>query len=184
MRQLLRGQIERAGYCALLRNLHPLYQALETGLLLNAGHAGLALLQQPALPRAGALAADLCVLHGPGWAGQIALVPAAQAYAEHLEELALRQPALLAAHAYVRYLGDLSGGQLLVRVVAARLQLVAGEGLAFYDFGSAEQAARLARDLRNGFNLLPQDEAGAQALVDEACAAFARHKILFEQLAA
>lgn len=182
MPALLRGRLPRAGYLALLRNLHPLYEALESGLVRHAAHPQLSPLQLPPLARAGALAADLDALHGPGWARVLPLCAAAQDYVEHLRLLADRQPALLAAHAYVRYLGDLHGGQVLARLVGQGLQLPAGQGVSFYDFGGAERVAARVHAFRLGLDAIAPDEAAAQALVDEACGAFERHRELFEQL--
>lgn len=182
MPALLRGQLPLAGYLALLRNLQAIYAALEAGLARHAAHPQLAPLPLAGLARAPALAADLESLHGPGWARELPLCAAALAYVERLRQLADRQPALLAAHAYVRYLGDLNGGQVLARRVGQALQLMPGPGLAFYDFGPAEQAAAQAQALRAGLDAIAPDEAAAQALVDEACAAFERHRELFEQL--
>lgn len=182
MPALLRGQLPRAGYLALLRNLHALYEALEAGLDGHAAHPQLAPLRLPGLARAGALAADLDVLHGPGWAQALPLCAAAGAYAERLRTLGERQPALLAAHAYVRYLGDLNGGQVLARLVGQGLRLAPGQGVAFYDFGPADQVAARARAFRAGLDRIAPDEAAADAIVEEACAAFVRHRELFEQL--
>jgi heme oxygenase len=182
MPALLRGQLPMAGYLALLRNLQPIYAALESGLARHAAHPQLAPLPLAGLARAPALAADLESLHGPGWALDLTLCAAAQAYVGRLQQLADHQPALLAAHAYVRYLGDLNGGQVLARRVGQALRLSPGQGLAFYDFGPDEQAAAQARALRDGLDAIAPDEPAAQALVDEACAAFERHRELFEQL--
>lgn len=45
------------------------------------------------------------------------------------------EASLLAAHAYVRYLGDLSGGQIMKRkIIKAYNMYDDGEGLAFYNF--------------------------------------------------
>jgi hypothetical protein len=60
-------------------------------------------------------------LHGPGWAHRLTTVPAAAAYATTCKQLSATRPALLAAHVYVRYLGDLNGGQMLSRIVAKGL---------------------------------------------------------------
>lgn len=183
MRSLLRGELGRAGYCALLRNLHVLYQPLEQGLMRHAAHPTLAALVDPALFRSDALAQDLTALHGPRWADEIAVVPAARDYAAHLRGLDAAAPLQLAAHAYVRYLGDLSGGQLLSGRVAKQLALAGGTGVAFYDFGQPAAVTARAKSLRLALDQLARDEDEAAALVAEACAAFVRHRQLFEALA-
>ena len=183
MRSLLRGELDRAGYCALLRNLHALYEPLEQGLARHAGHPALAALVDPALFRSDGLAQDLSSLHGPHWADEIAVVPAASDYAAHLRDLDAAAPLHLAAHAYVRYLGDLSGGQVLASRVSRQLELASGIGVAFYDFGPSATVAAHAKSMRMALDQLAQDEDEAAALVDEACAAFVRHRQLFEALA-
>ena len=107
---LLRGQMDRASYCALLRNLHAIYAALEPALARHAGHPVLAPVFLPRLARTQALADDLLTLHGSAWADAIALQPATARYLRRLHEIEAAQPELLFAHAYVRFLGDLSGG--------------------------------------------------------------------------
>lgn len=55
----------------------------------------------------------------------------AKDYCKHLNSLANNNPLLLVAHAYVRYLGDLSGGRILQKYVND----LYGEGHdSFYDF--------------------------------------------------
>lgn len=182
MRLLLGGQLDRASYCRLLRNLHAIYAALEAGLSKRASEPGLLVLRCESLFRRDALTKDLNFLGGTGWADAIPLTVAASQYANHLNDLALRAPLLLGGHAYVRYLGDLSGGQMLNRIVAKSLNLPPDQGVHFYDFGSAENVANLANEFRAGLDLIADDEAKATALVDEACTAFARHRTMFEEL--
>jgi heme oxygenase (biliverdin-producing, ferredoxin) len=58
-------------------------------------------------------------------------------YVLHLQELSESEdPSALLAHAYVRYLGDLSGGQVIRRrvVKAYGLDAESGLGLSFYSF--------------------------------------------------
>jgi len=79
-----------------------------------------------------ALEQDLEFYNGPGWRNQLLLIsPAQQAYLDSIENCCgvtaaatgsnptlkrdQPRPELLAAHAYVRYLGDLSGGQILAK---------------------------------------------------------------------
>ncbi|MES2715706.1 MAG: biliverdin-producing heme oxygenase [Pseudomonadota bacterium] len=183
MPALLRGQLPAAGFQRLQRNLFSIYQALEAGLHSHAGHPLLAPLQLGPLARCQALQADLGVLHGPLWATALPVTAAASAYAQRLQELAQQQPPLLVAHAYVRYLGDLAGGQALRRVAQQAYQLAGDAGTRFFDFGPPPLVRQLSQGLRQALDALPLDEAGAQALVEEAQWAFAQHARLFEELA-
>ncbi len=177
MADLLAGRLGRAGFAALLRNLHALYAALEPAL------EGFALLPVPPLARTPRLAEDLDVLHGPGWREALPLAPAAADYAARLQALGARQAPELAAHAYVRYLGDLHGGQVLARLVARRFGLEGGQGTRFYDFGGEARVQHLRDGLRAALVALHPGEAAAQAIVDEARWAFRQHAKLFRQLA-
>ncbi len=178
MADLLAGRLPRAGFAALLRNLHALYAALEPAL------EGFALLPVPPLGRTARLAEDLQVLHGPGWQAALPLAGAAAEYAARLQALGARQAPELAAHAYVRYLGDLHGGQVLARLVAKRYGLEGGEGTRFYDFGDEARVQRLREELRGALVSLQPGSAAADAIVEEACWAFRQHAKLFSELAA
>lgn len=180
MRELLRGRVTRGGYCALLRNLHALYVALEANLLRHAADPAIGLISLPVLARGAPLASDLESLHGAQWEQEIPLRPATVRYIERLDDLARTEPRALLAHAYVRYLGDLSGGQILRRVVASALALTEDSGQAFYRFAESPEvlAARL-RSALHSIALTPEEQA---RLVDEARLAFRHHIELFEQL--
>jgi heme oxygenase len=182
MQRLLKGQLDRPAYCRLLRNLHPLYATLEAGLERHQAHPQVAPIFLPELWRSARLEADLEVLHGPGWREALAVVPAAADYRARLEALAADAPELLAAHVYVRSLGDLNGGQMLERVVAGSVATGVAGGTSFYDFGSPQAVQRLAAALRAGLASLGLDAAGEAALVEEARAGFERHRALFAQL--
>ena len=181
MSALLRGRVDRAQYCLLLRNLHALYAALEAALDRHAAMPQVAPLRVPVLYRTAALAADLRDLHGAGW-NELPVAAAMQSYVARLEQIARAQPPLLAAHAYVRYMGDLSGGQILRDIVGRALGLPDGAGIAFYTFAGGADGRKLKDRFREGLDALPVDEAVARAIVAEARDAFARHVALFEEL--
>ncbi|MEO7937684.1 MAG: biliverdin-producing heme oxygenase [Burkholderiaceae bacterium] len=183
MGALLRGQMNRDAYCMLLRNLHAIYTSLEHALLECRTHPLLAPLLLPALFRSHALAGDLNALHGPSWQNDIALQPATHRYVDRLHHLHDSDPALLCAHAYVRYLGDLSGGQVLKRIVAKSLQLVCGAGTSFYDFGDTDQTRDLTLAFRAGLGEMDASEAQTDAIVNEALGSFELHRTLFDELA-
>jgi heme oxygenase len=135
----------------------------------------------PALWRSRAIAADLHFLQaGP----PPPLAAAMQLYVQRLRSLQDCKPALLVAHAYVRYLGDLNGGQALRRIVARSLALAGDGGTHFYDFGGGDAPMRLAQRFRDGLAAVAPHWPDPRPLVDEAVDAFERHCRLFDELAA
>jgi heme oxygenase (biliverdin-producing, ferredoxin) len=183
MAMLMRGEMRPAAYCALLRNLHALYAALEPALERHATHPSIAPVCLPALWRTRAIEHDLQLLHGSGWAQALPLQAAMGLYCERLVELDAHRPGLLLAHVYVRYLGELSGGQMLRRVVAALGEGQGSHATAFYEFGDPVQTRALTQALRDGVTAVVVDAADEDALVDEARRAFELHLRLFDELA-
>lgn len=183
MAALLAGRLPRAGYSAMLRNLHALYAALETGLHAPRAHPVVGLLPVHHLARSAALAEDLATLHGPNWAAELPLQSTASAYAQRLLALAEAGSFLLVAHAYVRFLGDLHGGQVLRRLVARQLGLAGDAGTCFYDFGAEPLVLAQRQALRQALGSLPLDAGQQDAVVAEARWAFVQHQRLFEELA-
>jgi heme oxygenase len=180
---LLRGRVDRRGYLLLLRNLEAIYAALEPALRRHAAHPALSRFDFEALARTSALAADI-EARGGGPVDGDTPPPREQAtvdYAARLAHLDQAGPERLLAHAYVRYLGDLSGGQVLGRIVRESLQLPPASGTAFYDFGAEPNAAALAARFRAALDR--SRVADADGVVAEAKAAFERHRELFDALA-
>lgn len=183
VRSFLRGDLGRAGYIRLLAGLLRTYAALEAGLVRHRAHPCVGPIVIPALFRAPALAADLAHFLGPDWQDHLPDSPAGERYAAHLLRLARRDPALLVAHAYTRYLGDLSGGQVLRARAAAALGLSERAGLSFYDFPQIADHAAFKAEYRARLDALPVDDAAADALVAEAREAFAASAALLAELA-
>ena len=186
MAALLAGRLPRPAYCVMLRNLHALYAALEAALRQCQHHPAVAPLQTQALQRAPALTADLSALHGPHWATELPLQTATTAYVQRLQTLAHGASPALVAHAYVRYLGDLHGGQILKRLVARGVGLSDGAawGTQFYEFGDEAQVGALRQQLRQALGRLPVSAMQQDLIVAEARWAFVQHQQLFEQLPA
>lgn len=184
VRGFLRGLLDLGSYLQLLRDLHAVYGALEAGLRENAAHPIVAPLVRPELFRQEALAADLDFLHrGADWR-QLPLSPGGLAYTRHLRQLALYDPALLVAHCYTRYFGDLSGGPILRRMAALALRLDDRGGLRFYDFAHLPDPAAYKAELRRCLDALPLSAGDQAALVREAIRAFSLSGALFSALPA
>jgi heme oxygenase len=186
MRRLLRGQVTRPAYVALLRELASIYDALEGQLDRHRTHPLVEPFDIDALRRSPALHRDLAALDARETTAPDRAATgcdATRAYVRRLRDVGASDPARLVAHAYVRYLGDLSGGQILAGIVRRALALDDGVGTAFHDF-APHDAELLKRRFRTTLDALPLDAATADALVDEALRAFALHEALFVQLGA
>ena len=179
MREMLRGSIDRAGYALFLRNLLPVYDAMERALEHPDRDPCLALIANPALYRAAALRADLQHFADVDAAAEADLVPSAARYAARVG----MGGAGLIAHAYVRYLGDLNGGQILKRLIGRRFGLE-GAGLAFYDFPAAADPQSLALSYRGAIDQAGAHLDDADAVLAEAETAFRFNIALGEEIQA
>lgn len=169
---LIRGRADRHGYALYLRNLVPVYEAMERALDAS-GPADpvLGAFADPRLRRRDALAADLAALAGPGWADRLVVLPEA---ADHARDVAASSGSTrLVAHAYARYLGDLSGGQIL-KPVLARFLALPPEALGFYDFPALEDLDAAKAAMRDALDRVAPHE--REAVAAEAVSAF-RHTI-------
>jgi heme oxygenase (biliverdin-producing, ferredoxin) len=171
IRDLLRGEASRDDYVLLLRNLLPAYQAIEHGLERHRGSAILKVLADYRLDRAPAIEADLAALCGTRWRHDIPLLPAGEIYASRITEAAKGNGAKLIAHAYTRYLGDLSGGQILQRLLARTLELRPTE-LSFYDFPGLSDLDALKADYRKALDQAGALAADPDAVIEEGAVAF------------
>ncbi len=177
-RALLGGQVEPLQLVALLRALAPGY-----GLMEQEGPALAAALGAQALPwsdlaRSPALARDTA---------QFAVMPtgrpsaAAALWLEQLRSLARQAPHRFLAHVYVRYGGDLSGGQQLAEQAN---RILAGRGLPPVGFWAFERPVRELKDgLHAAFEQLDLSEAEEAELLEEAEIAFHATQRLLAELA-
>lgn len=181
MQELLRGTISPASYAALLVSLRAIYAALERGLRDHAADPLFAGLDTSAFARTAALEADLSTLAGSpdAWPAPHAV---AAAYAAHLDARSRSQPVLLLAHAWLRYLGDLNGGQIVARLIRSHAAL-ASLPTGFYDFPGLADPRGAAAQWRAALDAAPLAPEACDALVAEAQDGFRRHIALFEGLA-
>lgn len=180
MRTLARGQLTRRGYVALLANLAEIYRALETELSRHGDRPAVAWLDLDALRRLERLEADIAAWHRADDAAPI-IELTARDYAARLHHTGDECPDLLVAHAYVRYLGDLSGGQILRPIAARMLGASDGRGLSFYDFPRVSDAGAFKQRFRARLDAI-QDGDLCDRIVAEAKLAFALHERLFREL--
>lgn len=179
---LLRGRAHQAGYALYLFNLLPIYETLEARLNQSPLPPLLQAFAVPGLARVDSLRHDLCALRevaGP----DLHSLPEGTAYTAAVAQAAAGYDAALAAHAYARYLGDLSGGQILKPLLGRSLALTPAQ-LTFYDFPGIADLAAAKAAIRETLDLVDPGSREAQIILGESVAAF-RHMIaLSEALAA
>jgi heme oxygenase (biliverdin-producing, ferredoxin) len=169
--QLLRGGTTREAYALLMRNLSPAYRAMEDGLVRRANSPALRALVRPELFRTAALESDVEWLAGAGWRESLPLLPAGERYAARVSAAAANGSGRLVAHAYLRYLGDLSGGQIMKRLLAKSLGLGA-DALGFYDFPAIADLSAFKNEYRKAIDDSVVAGANPIDVVEEAIVGF------------
>jgi len=178
----LKGVVEKTSYRKLVANLYFVYSAMEEEMEKHREHPVLSKIYFPELNRKQSLEQDLYYFYGPNWREQVAPSSAAQAYVQRIREISATAPELLVAQSYTRYLGDLSGGQILKGIAQRGMNLTEGEGSAFYEFPEIPDEKAFKNNYRQAMNELPIDEATAERIVDEANAAFGMNMKMFMEL--
>ncbi|MER5205293.1 biliverdin-producing heme oxygenase [Streptomyces sp. NPDC002825] len=183
MGDLLGGRLGVDAYARYTEQLWFVYRALEEGAdaLREDPVAGPFI--QPELFRTAALEQDLAHLRGPAWREAASPLPATVAYAERVAECARDWPAGYVAHHYTRYLGDLSGGQI-IRDRAERTWGFdrKGDGVRFYVFEEIANPAAFKRAYRELLDGVNADDLEKQRIVDECKRAFDFNSAVFREL--
>jgi len=182
VRCFLRGVVEKNSYRKLVANFYYAYAAMEEELERHQNHPVVSTVYFPELHRKATLEADLAFYYGPNWREQIALTPAGQAYVDRIRYVANTQPELLLGHSYTRYMGDLSGGQILKGIAERAMSLNDGEGTAFYEFDEISDEKAFKAAYRESMDSAPVDEAMADRIVEEANDAFGLNMEMFKEL--
>ena len=139
-------------------------------------------LLDPVLDRTASLSADLERLTGPDWRDKIVALPATCDYVARLNDIRDTADGVrLIAHHYVRYLGDLSGGQVIARMVQ-RHYGVDPQALSFYRFAGVEKLKPYKDAYRAKLDSLRLDDAQRSRLLTEAGEAFIFNHNMFTDL--
>ena len=176
----LKGVVSREGYRQLVANYYFIYHAMEVEVLRLKDDPIVGPLNMKELYRHRNLAKDCEYFYGENWAKTIYPTDACQQYVNRIREVAHDQTELLVGHHYTRYLGDLSGGQILRNIAKNSLKLDDG-GLDFYEF-DIEDKKEFKNNYRATLNTLPVTESQVSAIVSEANYAFRLNMFMFDEL--
>ncbi|GHH22740.1 heme oxygenase (biliverdin-producing) [Streptomyces lanatus] len=184
MSDMLGGRLGVEAYARYTEQLWFVYEALEAGAERLASDPVAGPFIRPELFRLASLERDLAHLRGPQWRAGVSALPATRAYAERVRECAADWPAGYVAHHYTRYLGDLSGGQI-IRDKAEKTWGFArkGDGVRFYVFEEITNPAAFKRSYRELLDGVQADDLEKQRIVAECKRAFALNTAVFRALA-
>ncbi|NXG70620.1 HMOX2 oxygenase, partial [Baryphthengus martii] len=184
VKDFLKGRIKKELFKLATVALYFTYSALEEEMDRNKDNQVFAPLYFPLeLHRREALVKDLEYFYGEDWKEKIQCSEATQHYVDRIHHVGQHEPELLVAHAYTRYMGDLSGGQVLKKVAQRALKLPSTEeGIQFYMFDNISNAQQFKQLYRARMNALDMDKNTKERVVEEANRAFRFNMQVFDEL--
>lgn len=184
MEDIMRMRAPKEVYVSLVVQHYYMYEALEEAAKQLSADDRFAALHPEAIVRESALVEDLELLLGENWRDSIEALPATAAYADRIREVAAEGwlPGIIAHH-YTRYLGDLSGGQMIAKRVAKQFEFDRA-GVAFYDFTELGPIAEFKDAYRSVLDTLGEslDEAERQRMIDEVRLAYRFNTEVFNDM--
>ncbi len=183
MADLMRGKGTREDYIALVAQHWFIYEALEAAAEQMKDDPTASFFISEKLTRLPALEADLAFLLGDDWRAQITPLPTTERYVARIEEVGTTWPGGFVAHHYTRYLGDLSGGQFIGKIMARQFGFETN-GIGFYIFDEIADPKAFKDVYREQLDAAPWDAAEQERVIDEVLRAYQFNTDLFVDLAA
>jgi len=182
MADLIKGSGTRDDYIALVAQHWFIYAALEAAAERMRHDPVASVFISDKLTRLPALQADLEFLLGADWRDRITPLPTTQRYVDRIEAVGATWPGGFVAHHYTRYLGDLSGGQFIGKLMARQFGFETN-GIGFYLFAEIADPRAFKDVYREQLDAAPWDDAERERVIDEVLLAYRFNTELFEDLA-
>ncbi len=179
---LMAGRLGVADLARLTGQLRSIYAALESTVPAYRADPLLGKLFDPRLDRLSTIDRDLERLAAATGAAADITEPlnATQAYVDRIHAIRDSAPRVVAHH-YVRYLGDLSGGQIIAMLMR-RHYGVTDDALTFYAFDGLGSKGGFKASYRRALDALFVDQATYDEVVDEARIAYEANRQVFIEL--
>jgi len=181
MADLLKGEGSREDYINLVAQHYFIYEALEAAGDLMGNDPVASVFITDKLTRLPALEADLAFLIGDDWREKITPLSTTQRYVERIRKVGSTWAGGFVAHHYTRYLGDLSGGIFIGRVMARRFGFETN-GIGFYLFDAIADPNEFKNVYREQLDSAPWDEEERERVINEVILAYKFNTELFEEL--
>lgn len=178
--KLMGGELSLEHWFYLLEQYNYIYAALEEAVRNTESGPVADSLFDRCLEREEAIEADLVKLQerlGDVGVGQLA---ATKEYCDHIKSRTGDATKLLAHH-YTRYLGDLSGGQVMRALFQRHYGLTPEEGT-FFHFEDIEAHVPYKRQYRTNLDELPLTESEILELLDEIALSYEFNERIFKEL--
>jgi heme oxygenase len=182
MTDLMTGKGSRDDYIALVAQHYFIYAAIESAATSMRDDEVACRFISDSLTRLPAIEQDLAFLLGDDWRDQIAPLPTTQRYVARIEEVAHTWCGGFVAHHYTRYLGDLSGGQI-IRTLMQRQFGFETNGVGFYLFDQIAKPREFKDRYREQLDNAGWDDDECQRVIDEVVLAYKFNTDLFSDLA-
>ncbi|WP_404444689.1 biliverdin-producing heme oxygenase [Microbacterium marinum] len=182
MTDLMRGRGSRDDYVALVVQHWFIYKALEAAAETMKADPVASAFVDDKLTRLPAIEADLDFLIGDGWRDQVEPLPTTARYVARIAEVGATWPGGFVAHHYTRYLGDLSGGLFIGKIMARQFGFETN-GIGFYIFDEIADPSAFKDVYREQLDAVPWDAAERERVIDEVLLAYRFNTELFVDLA-
>ena len=176
----LAGVVSKESYKQLIADFYFIYTALEEQVEKFKDDPFIAPIAFDELKRVPALEKDCEFYWGENWRNTISPTDACKNYVKRVKKINAK---FLVGHHYTRYLGDLSGGQIL-RNIANKSMNLNGEGLAFYEFEGISNPGNFKNRYRTALDNLPITWSDGELIINEANYAFKLNMDVFDEIGA
>ncbi|MGX5681685.1 biliverdin-producing heme oxygenase [Schumannella luteola] len=184
MKDLMTGAGTREDYIALVAQHYFIYEALEAAAARFAGDPVASAFISPQLTRMPALEQDLEFLLGADWRSAISPLPTTVRYVQRIDEVAAEGWAGgFIAHHYTRYMGDLSGGQAIGRLMQRHFGFETN-GVGFYLFDQIASPKEFKETYREQLDAVEWSPEERERVIDEVIVAYRFNTELFIDLSA
>ena len=182
MGDLMSGKGTRDDYVSLVAQHYFIYEAIERSAEQMKNDPVAAPFISSKLTRLPAIEEDLRFLIGDDWLERIEPLATTRAYVARINEVGATWAGGFVAHHYTRYLGDLSGGQI-IRTLMQRQFGFDTNGVGFYLFGDIAKPREFKDVYRAQLDAVPWDDVERDRVIDEVMLAYRFNTELFVDLA-
>ncbi len=144
------------GYGEYIFNLQKVYEAIESALVKNKDNSNVKPFVTTELFRSELIKKDVEALFGDK-VDSLSLLPSTEAYVDRINEMSERNPEMVIAHAYTRFLADLFGGRTFFSLLSEKYN-IKHDALNYYSFPGISDMKEYVMNYHNMLNSLNLSE--------------------------